>query len=371
MSEAQTGRPKAKLLDDDNPFKLAVFAFNVSGATSLTSAEGRIEVTWPETVHIATTAERLNFDAVIPVSRWKGFGGVNNQNDRAFETLSWAAGIAAITSSIQVFATVHVPTIHPVRLAKEAATIDHISNGRFGLNVVAGWHDKEVEMFGTKVADHAARYAMSDEWLTIVKRIWAEDTFDFEGQFFRVPGAHGEPRPIQRPYPVLMSAGSSPAGRDFAARHTEINFIMFDSYEKAAQTVAEIKANAREKYGREVKVMTMATIACADTEQEAKDYFEYCVTEKGDWETVRGILGTLDRNSQSVNYKADDMARRYIAGYGAVPLVGSPTQVAEGFRRLAETGLDGVTVTWVDFRKGLEIYEHKLLPLLREAGLRS
>ncbi|MGF7160596.1 alkanesulfonate monooxygenase SsuD/methylene tetrahydromethanopterin reductase-like flavin-dependent oxidoreductase (luciferase family) [Rhodoligotrophos appendicifer] len=371
MSEVEEYRPNAKLLGTENAFKLAVFAFNVSRATSLTSAEGTIEVTWPETVHIAQTAERLNFDAVIPVSRWKGFGGVNNQNGRSFETLSWAAGIAAITKSIQVFATVHVPTIHPVRLAKEVATIDHISNGRFGLNVVAGWHDKEIELFGTTVGDHSRRYALSDEWMRLVKRIWAETEFDFNGEFFQVPGAQSEPKPLQRPYPVLMSAGSSPAGRDFAARHTDLIFIMFDDFEKAAQTVSEIKSTAREKYGREVKVMTMATIACADTEQEARDYFEYCVTEKGDWETVARILGTLDRNSQSVNYKASSVARQYIAGYGAVPLIGNPTQVVEGFQRLAATGLDGVTVTWVDFKRGLEVYENKLLPILRDTGLRA
>ncbi|MEW6632908.1 MAG: LLM class flavin-dependent oxidoreductase [Pseudomonadota bacterium] len=127
-----------KLLSDENRFKLAVFAANVSGSTAVTNAPGRIQVTWDESRAIAQLADRLGFDAIIPVARWKGFEGPIRQNDRSFETMTWAAGIAAITERIQVFATVHVPTVHPVRMAKEIVTIDHISNGRVGLNIVAG-----------------------------------------------------------------------------------------------------------------------------------------------------------------------------------------------------------------------------------------
>lgn len=360
-----------KLLSDENPFKLAVFGANLSGGTTLTAAEGTIKVTWPETVAIATEADRLGIDAIISVSRWKGFGGALNQNDRSFETLAWAAGIAAITRDIQVVATVHVPTIHPVRLAKEAATIDHISGGRFGLNVVAGWLDREVEMFGAPVGDHAERYAKSQEWLTVVKRLWSEDTFDFSGRFYTVPGAHSEPKPLQRPYPVLMSAGSSPAGRDFASRETDLNFILVQNASETASTVAEIKRGAKEKYGRDLKVMTMVTICCAETEKEAQDYFNHYVFEKGDWDTVRRILGTLDRNSQSGNYKDDKLAINYVAGYGALPLIGTPEQVVDGLVQLSKAGLDGVTLAWVDYHKGLKTYEEKLLPLLRQAGLRA
>ena len=362
---------KPKLLNDENRLKMAVFGANLSGGTTMTSAEGTIKVTWPETVEIATHADRLGLDAIVSVSRWKGFGGVNNQNDRSFETLSWAAGIAAITKDIQVVATVHVPTIHPVRLAKEAATIDHISGGRFGLNVVAGWLDREVEMFGAPVGDHAERYAKSDEWLSLLKRLWSEDEFDFDGRFYKVPGAHSEPKPLQKPFPVLMSAGSSEAGRDFASRHTDLNFVLVQDPAKTAEMTAGIKRNAREKYDRDLKIMTMVTIVCADTEKEAQDYFNHYVFEKGDWETVRRILGTLDRNSQSGDYKDSKLAINYIAGYGALPLIGTPEQVVRGLADLADAGIDGVTLAWVNYHDGLKTYEHKLLPLLREAGLRA
>jgi len=371
--QRQTNGKIPRMLDPATRMKMAVFGANLSGGTTLTAAEGTIKVTWPETVEIAQTADRLGLDAMISVSRWKGFGGDLNQNDRSFETLSWAAGIGAVTTDIQVIATVHVPTIHPVRLAKEGVTIDHISGGRFGLNVVAGWLDKEVEMFGSPVGDHTERYEKSEEWLSIVKRLWSneEEEFNFEGKYYKVPGAHSEPKPLQTPHPLLMSAGSSPTGRDFASRHCDFNFILVQDTENLAEKISDIKRNAMEQYGRELKIMTMVTIVCADTEKEARDYFNHYVFEKGDWETVRRILGTLDRNSQSGDYKNDKHAINYIAGYGAVPLVGTPEQVVKGLKDLSDAGIDGVTLAWVDYRAGLKVFEEKLLPLLRQAGLRQ
>jgi FMNH2-dependent dimethyl sulfone monooxygenase len=180
------------LLDEKNRFKLAVFAMNVSGGLSATSAEGRLQGgDWGEVRRLALAAEAAGFDALIPIARWKGYGGATQWNDRSFETFTWAAGLAAITERIQVFATVQVPTVHPVRAAKEAVTVDHISGGRFGLNVVAGWNVGELKMFGHTPRSKDERYEVADEFVTFMKRIWTEDIFDFEGRFFQSQAVHG------------------------------------------------------------------------------------------------------------------------------------------------------------------------------------
>ena len=132
-----TTATRPRTLDGKNAFKLAAFGFNISGGLTMTSAPGTIEVSWEESRRIALAAEKAGLDAVIPVDRWRGFGGDTNFNSRSFETLSWAAALAAITSDIDVFATFAMPTAHPIRLAKEIATIDHIAGGRFGINFVA------------------------------------------------------------------------------------------------------------------------------------------------------------------------------------------------------------------------------------------
>ena len=154
---ARIDRSSSPLLSD-HTLKLAVFGTNVSHGCSMTEAEGTIAVEWAESVRLAKAAERLGIEAMVPVARWRGFGGNTNFNHRSFETYTWAAGLAAATEKIMIFSTSHVPTIHPVLAAKQAATIDHISGGRFGLNIVAGWNDTEIAMFGSPQKDHDDRY---------------------------------------------------------------------------------------------------------------------------------------------------------------------------------------------------------------------
>jgi len=366
-----TARPRAVLLNGANRFKLAVFGANVSGGCSITSAAGTVQVDWPESRRLARLADAAGLDAMIPVARWRGFGGATNFNDRCFETFTWAAGIAAVTTRIQVFATMHVPTVHPVLAAKEAVTIDHISGGRFGLNLVAGWNEPEIRMFGLEQRPHDERYAVADEWATVIKRIWSEDTFDFDGRYFRLPGVHGEPKPLQRPGPAIMSAGQSPAGTAFAARHADLQFIFVPDLAQAPAIIAGIKRNAREKHGREIRVMSLASIVCRTTEQAARDYYHHYVHEKGDWAAAANMVAGAAPNSQSADFRDDRFIEAVVAGYGAIPLIGTPDQVADAMLQLADAGLDGVTLSWVDYEHGIRQYAEELLPRLRARGLRE
>src|SRR5207237_6609499 len=91
-----------------------------------------------------------------------------------------STALLAATRDIITFATVHTALINPVFAAKQIATADHVGRGRSGLNVVSGWNVGEFDMFGTTMLEHDTRYAYTEEWLTIAKRIWAEDqAFDF------------------------------------------------------------------------------------------------------------------------------------------------------------------------------------------------
>ncbi|MFL5846404.1 MAG: LLM class flavin-dependent oxidoreductase [Solirubrobacteraceae bacterium] len=368
---ATVARPK--MLDGPNAFKLAAFGFNISGGLTMTSAPGTPEVAWDESRRIALAAERAGFDAVIPVDRWRGFGGDTDFNSRSFETLTWAAALSAITTEIDVFATFAMPTAHPVRLAKEIATIDHIAGGRFGINFVAGWNTHEVSMFGVDQRDHDARYAFADEVLTILKRIAAEDEpFDFKGEFFEIPSIHSKPKPLQTPYPAVMSAGVSPRGRDFAAKHADISFIAVDSIETARTMVAETKANARDTYGRDLGVFAACQVVCADTEQEARRFYDYYVHEKGDWNACANLMDIYAPNTGAgARFERNELTERTVAGWGGRPLVGTPEMIAQEFVDMAEAGLDGSTLSWVNYEEGIGLFAEQVLPLLEQAGLRA
>ena len=187
ISRSDQLREASNPLFNQRKLKLGTFCTNLSGGCTMSSIDGVLEADWPSTVELALMGEAMDFEALVPVGRWKGFGGALDFNSAGFETYTWAAAMSALTRRSGIFATSHVPTIHPVMAAKQAMTIDHISAGRFALNIVTGWHQTEIEMFGAPLLEHDRRYAMAGEWLDIIKRLWTEeDAFDFDGEFYKV-----------------------------------------------------------------------------------------------------------------------------------------------------------------------------------------
>ena len=175
---------------NDNKLKLGIFGMNCNNGCAMTLAEEGHALTWDLTRKLATTADRAGFEVLVPVARWKGLGGPNNFNGRNFETYTWAAGLAAITENIALTTTSHVQTTHPVFAAKQAATIDHISGGRYCLNIVCGWFQPELEMFGVPFMEHDARYDYATEWFDIIRRLWTEEeSFAYRGEYFQIDDA--------------------------------------------------------------------------------------------------------------------------------------------------------------------------------------
>lgn len=362
------------VLNDENRLKLALFGINLRGGVTLSDVEGKIEVTWSENRQLAEHADRLGIDAIVPVARWRGYGGAANLGDRSFETFTWAAGLLAATRRIQVFATFHVPLAHPVLAAKMCATADHVSNGRFGLNIVAGWYADELAMFGLTQRDHDERYEVADEWTQALKQLWTvEGEQDFHGNYYDIPRGVLDPKPLQKPYPVIMNAGTSPAGRNFAAKHSDLIFAGLTNFETAAKQIGEIKQLARDQHGREIRVFGRGHVVCRDTEKEAREYYEYVHRQAADYEGAANITGISKQHSQSTDWTIEErkLLEGMIAGFWAPPMVGTPEQVAQRIIDLQEAGADGVAVSFVDYFDGLRRMEEQILPLLVQAGMRA
>ncbi len=202
------GELRHQLLAKTNPLfgsaklKLGTFCSNVNGGTTMSTMDGVLELTWNNTAHLARMADEMKFEAIVPLGRWRGIPGDSDFNSESFEAMCFASAAGAITKNSSVFATVHVPTLHPVMAAKQAATIDHVSGGRFSLNIVTGWNESEIRLFGSPLLPHDERYDAAAEWITIMKRIWTEDEpFNFEGRYYKVDEAFlslNRSNPIQR-----------------------------------------------------------------------------------------------------------------------------------------------------------------------------
>ena len=287
-----------------------------------------------------------------------------------YETSATLAALAASTRSARISTLTLCNGFRPpALLAKYLATIDHISGGRWGLNIVCGWYTTEMEMFGAKQMAHDDRYRYASEWIQVIKRLWTEQHFDYEGTFFRVKDGYLLPKPVQEPYPVLINAGSSPAGRDFSAREVDFNFVSIDTLENGKEMAADVRRRAQE-YGREIGVMTYGLVVCRDTEKEATQAYDYIV-EKGDWEATHNIMRTLGVESGSFDSQIKQFAERFIAGWGGYPMVGTPEQVVEEMLKLSRIGIEGVILSWLDYNQEIQYFGEKILPLMRQAGLRT
>ncbi|MEX2453195.1 MAG: LLM class flavin-dependent oxidoreductase [Rhodospirillaceae bacterium] len=361
-------------LYNDNRLKIGIIALNCSHGSTITTAENSWEMNWPETREVVQMADRAGFEALLPVARWRGYGGPTNFNNRTFETYNWASAVAAITDHSCIFATSHVPLTHPVAAAKQCATIDHISGGRFALNVVCGWFKNEFEMFGAEWREHGVRYEYATEWLNFVRRIWSQEgEFDFDGRWFHAKNVWSEPKPIQKPMPPVMNAGGSQAGQIFAATQADMNFVILKErdLEGGKAQIGHLKRMAREA-GRDVKSWIHVYVVCRDTEKEAKEYLDYYVGEKGDYEAVDNLLGIFGMQSQTLPKEVLDQFRfHFIAGHGGYPLIGTPEQIVDEMNKLIEIGVDGMLISWVDYATECRQWIEQVMPLMEQAGQRK
>ena len=353
--------------------KLGVMAFNCSHGSTITTAENHWELNWPDTVEIAQMADRAGLDVLLPVGRWRGYGGPTNFNNCTFESFTWASGLGALTKDIGVFATVHVPLFHPVMAAKMAATVDHVSNGRFCLNIVCGWFKDEFEMFAAEWREHDVRYEYATEWTEFLRKLWTEPgEFDFKGRWFESKRAWSQPKPVQKPFPPIMNAGGSDAGQKFAATVADMNFVILKNqdFEGGKAQIDKLKNMARAA-GREVQVWIHVYVVCRDTNEEAKRYLDYYVREKGDYVAVNNLLSIFGMQSKTLDPKVlDQFQFHFIAGHGGYPLVGTASRIVEELDKLHRMGIDGCLMSWVNYKDELRQWIDEVLPLMKQAGQR-
>lgn len=355
--------------------KLGVFAANLDGGLTATTAPERHRLDWDTSVRVAQLADQAGFEIQVPLARWRSLGGATHFNGVNYEPLTWAAGLSACTRRSNIFSTIHVPVIHPIVAAKQMTTIDHISGGRFGLNLVCGWFAAEFAMFGSPMMSHEDRYAYADEWLQVVRRLWeSEEEFDFEGRFFRIEKGWQQPKPLRKPHPPIMQAGQSDAGARFAAKHADIAFQSVnesDPMEHTAGKFAELRRIGQEEFNRSFEIWTGCWVVCCPTENEARDYLEHVLTEHGD-------LAILDALPPEVMPPADTppevlkkIRQKALGGWGGMHLVGTPEQIVDGLQQLSRAGADGVVLSWVNYIDGLNTWAREITPLLEQAGLRA
>jgi FMNH2-dependent dimethyl sulfone monooxygenase len=364
--DTETGRQTR--MQNRNRFKLGLFGMNCSGSVPTTAPE-RWNAGWKETRDAALLADAAGIEFLLPIARWLGYGGVTDRQGTSFETLSWASALLVATKDIVVFATVHTPLVNPVFAAKSCVTADHVGRGRFGLNVVSGWNSDEFSMFGKQLLEHDDRYGYTEEWLAIVKRIWSEnEPFEFHGKHFDLKNVGGKPKPYGGTRPLMMSAGSSPAGRAFATRNVDCLFMVIADEAKVADEITTIRAGRKD-----IGVYASGHIMCRATPKETPEYYHYLVHEKGDWEAAKeAIVRRLKGDTRSLPHdQIRNMMERFISGGGTFPVIGSYDEVAAKLKRLSDAGLNGMALASVNYVQEMPVIRDEVLPRMERLGLRE
>ena len=362
---------------NDNALKIGLFGANCSSGRSATTVPERWSASWPDCLALARLGDTAGIDFMLPIARWKGYGGETDFHGRTLETITWAVGLLGATKHMTVFGTVHAPLFHPLIAAKEFVTADHIGEGRVGVNIVVGWNEGEFDMFGVKQRDHDARYDYAQEWVDVVMQAWTRDgTFDYDGKFLQLKAARAYPKPFGDTRPLMMNAGSSGAGQAFALRNCDAFFVATagsrTSLAGNATKVNEAKSAARE-LGRDIEIFTVGQVFCRPTQKEAEDYYHYVNIDHADWGAIDGMLKNRNITPQNNSAEEYETKRRYFAAnaVGGYPFIGTPDHVAEELEIISKAGVRGIGLSFTNFLDEVPYFCDEVLPRLERRGVRA
>jgi len=359
------------------PFILGLFLPTQSGGWTPSLAPRGTSWHYDYNANLTVRADELGFDLAFALAQWLGqggYGGKSHYREQAIDPLITTAGLAAVTRNIVLISTVHVLYgWHPLQLAKMGATIDHMSDGRWGLNVVTGYVPTESPMFGLRHPEHDQRYVIAAEFLDAMQRLWqSPDNITIDGAHYKMKDAFVTPKP-RFGRPIIVNAGSSDAGVDFAARHSDLLFITSPAgaeFEAAVASlpdfIAGIKRRGRE-LGRAVTTIINPHIICRETEREAREAFR-AIADQEDAEAVDNLMQSFTKGDNK-SFRGHRRDQRIVGGN--IQMVGTPEQIVDGMLRLKAAGCDGVQVNFFDFEPDLEFFGARILPLMAQAGLRN
>ncbi|WP_043359380.1 pyrimidine utilization protein A [Belnapia sp. F-4-1] len=318
---------------------------------------------------VVQRAERYGFDFALSMIKLRGFGGPSEFWDHNLESFTLMAGLAAVTSRIRLYASVAVLTIPPAIVARMAATIDDISRGRFGVNIVSGWQQAEYSQMGLwpGEAHFARRYEYCAEYVQILRELWATGRTDLKGQFFRMEDCRVSPRP--KGEVKIVCAGQSPTGIRFAAQHGDYNFCAGAGVNNPMQTAPNIArlVEATAETGRAVGAYVLYMVIAAETDADAEARWEHyrdgVDLEAVAWLTEQAGADTAADETSTARWMAK---AKSAVNFNMGLMVGSHAAVARLLDEAAEVpGTSGIMLVFDDFLRGMDEFGTRIQPLMR------
>ncbi|WP_432239638.1 LLM class flavin-dependent oxidoreductase [Herbaspirillum robiniae] len=292
------------------------------------------------------------------------------------------AQVAAATSRIKLMLAHRPGFVSPTLAARQLATLDHFSGGRLGVHIISGGSDIEQRRDGDYL-DHDQRYARTDEYLEILRRVWtAEKPFDHEGAHYRFEQAFSEVKPVQKPHIPIFFGGASDAAIPVAGRHADIYALWGESLDQVRDLTGRVRAEAA-RHGRKVEFSISFRPILAETEDQAWERAERILEETRrlragnaklhpaytgpqQSEGARRLLAAADKGTRVDKRLWTAIAKETGARYNSTALVGTPEQVAEALLDYYDLGVTTFLIRGFDPLEDATGYGRELIPRTRE-----
>ncbi|AFJ89901.1 MULTISPECIES: dimethylsulfone monooxygenase SfnG [Burkholderia] len=350
----------------DEAVKFAYWVPNVSGGLVVSTIEQRTDWSLEYNQKLAKTAEDAGFEYALSQIRFTAGYGAEYQH----ESVSFSHALLHATTKLKVLAAILPGPWHPAVVAKQLATIDHLTNGRIAINVVSGWFKGEFTAIGEPWLEHDERYRRSKEFIEVLKGIWTQDNFTYKGDFYRFHDYTLSPKPLQKPHPEIFQGGSSRAARDNAASVSDWYFTNGNTPENLKAQIDDIRAKAAAN-GHRVRIGVNAFVIARDTEEEARAVLDDIIAH-AHVEAVNAFGDAVKQAGKASPEGEGNWAKstfedlvQYNDGF-RTNLIGTPQQIAERIVALKAIGVDLVLTGFLHFIEEVEYFGKKVLPLVRE-----
>ena len=315
---------------------------------------------------ILERSEQYGLKFALSMVKFRGFGGKTEHWDYALESLTLTSALVAATRKIKVYASIATLTLPPPIVARMAVTIDDVSPGRFGLNIVGGWNRSEYDQMGLWPGDefYSYRYEYAEEYVTILRDLWTTGRSDRKGQYFTMDDCRCLPLP--RGKIDVVYAGASQRGHRFAAEYADYNFTIAQDVDGLREANASL-ANEAKRAGRDVTSYPLYMVIIDDTDEAARRRLER-YEEGADVEAFAHSREQTSRDTGTISVRS--AARRNASMGTSAPVIsGSPATVAAKLDEMAAVpGSSGMMFMFDDFLEGVERFGRDVMPLMQCAG---
>lgn len=322
-----------------------------------------MRATWSYVRDLAVRSERIGFDLTLIAEL--NLNDIKGPEAPALDAWTTAAALSAETRTLELMVAVRPTFHHPALLAKQAANIDQISGGRLALNVVSSWWKDEARQAGLPFDEHDARYRRTREWLEVVKGMWREPQFSFEGQHYQIDRAVLEPKPLRRPRPPLYAGGESEAARELIARQADAYVMHGDPPGRIREKIDDMRSRRARLAPGEPPLLfgVSGFVVCRDSETEARRELERITdvraSARGYANYEQWIAGTqLDQRLSLEDYSVSNRGLR-------TGLIGPPERIAGRLAEFAAAGVDLVLLQFSPQAEEMERFAAEVIPRVR------